>query len=183
MKRRNFTLSIKNDIIEFIKQVEQCPQYAWIIHDKDIDHDTGELIEKHVHAYIEFPNPRSFKSVADLLNVAENMVCKVIDKHAILQYLIHKNQPEKYQYAFEEITTNFDLQPFFMEKSNTTWYDFNNLRSGKITSSAFYDIHKSEIDNNNFYQKLRIYQIITDIEHNNSQPPTPKPPIHTLLKD
>jgi hypothetical protein len=181
MKRRNFTLSIRLDIIEFIKQVEQCPQYAWIIHDKDINHETGELIEKHVHAYVEFPNPRSFKSVAELLNVPENQVQKVIDKNGILQYLIHKNQPEKYQYDFNDITSNFDLEPFFMNKSNNLWEDYNRLRTHQISPDEFYHLHKSEIDNNGFFQKLRIFEMIAN--HTEVIPlPTKKPDIHTLLK-
>jgi len=181
MKRRNFTLSIKNDQIEFIKNVEQCPIYAWIVHDKDADPETGELIPKHVHAYVEFPNPRSFASVAESLGVAENMVCKVIDKNGILQYLIHKNQPEKYQYDFNDIQANFDLTPFFMNSAHNLWKDFNNLRRGVITPNEFYELHKGEIDANAFYQKLRIFDMISGYEP--LQPPTPPPPIHTLLKD
>lgn len=180
MKRRNFTLSIKNDITEFLALVEQCPQYAWIIHDKDIDHDTGELIESHAHAYIEFPNPRSYKSVAEILNVQENMVCKVIDKNGILQYLIHKNQPDKFQYDYSEIHSNFDLEPFFHSKSNTLWFDFNQLRSHHLTPNEFYLIHKSEIDSNAFYQKLRIFDMISSYT-SPPEPLTPPPPIHTLL--
>jgi len=182
MKRRNFTLSIKNDIIEFIKQVEQCPQYAWIIHDQDRDPETNKIIDLHVHAYIEFPNPRSFKSVAELLNVPEHMVCKVIDKNGIIQYLIHKNQPEKFQYDFNDITANFDLKPFFMSKSTTLWSDYNQLRNHKLTPNEFYEIHKNEIDHNAFYQKLRIFEMIAA---HGEVPPlnAPTPPIHTLLKD
>lgn len=183
MKRRNFTLSVKNNIPEFIKEVEQCPNYAWIIHNKDTDKDKpAEPIEDHIHAYVEFPNPRSFASVAEILGVPENMVCKVIDKNGILQYLIHKNQPEKFQYGFDEIHSNFDLTPFFMDKSTTTWSDFNKLRTGKLTSDEFYDIHKHEIDHSSFYQKLRIYQIIVDTR-NTVAPPPLMPPIHGLIKD
>jgi len=181
MKRRNFTFAVTKNIMEIIKQVEQCPEYAWIIHDKDVNKESGELIEKHVHAYIEFKNPRSFKSVAELLNVPENMVCKVIDKHGILQYLIHKNQPEKYQYDFKDITANFDLEPFFMNKSNNLWIDYNSLRQHEISPDEFYRLHKSEIDNNGFFQKLRIFEMIAN-HVDVALSPTQKPPIHELLK-
>jgi len=181
MKRRTFTLSIKNNIPEFIKLVEQFPMYAWITHDKDVNSDTGELIEKHVHAFIEVKNPRSFKSVAESLNVSENMVCKVIDKNGILQYLIHKNQPDKFQYEFTEIHSNFNLEPFFMTKSNTLWVDFNNLRRRKITPDEFYDIHKSEIDANAFYQRLRIFDLIANHWDYDPKHSTTVPPVHNLL--
>lgn len=162
MKRRNFTLSINKDISSLISKVEQTPYYAWIIHDKDINPETGEIIEPHVHVYLEFKNPRSYASVADQLDVAENMVCKVIDKNGILQYLIHKNQPEKYQYNFTDIHANFDLEPFFMDKNdNTLWYDFLDLKYGSMTSKEFYTAHKSQIDPNSFYQKLKIFDLIT----------------------
>lgn len=186
MKRRNFTLSIRQDIIEFIKQVEQCPQYAWIIHDKDEKCDEhGEItpVEKHVHAYIEFPNPRSFKSVAELLNVPENQVQKVIDKNGILQYLIHKNQPDKYQYNFTDITSNFDLEPFFMSKSDNLWEDYLKLRRHEISPHEFYLEHKSHIDNQGFAQRLKTYEMIAS--HEATPGPlfdkTP-PPVHTILK-
>ena len=175
VKRRNFTLSIKNDIESFIPLVEQCTQFAWIIHDRDTD------TERHIHAYIEFTNPRSFQSVADLLNVPENMVCKIIDKNAILQYLIHKNQPDKFQYDFSEIHSNFDLEPFFMDKSSTLWNDFNSLRSRRITPTEFYELHKHQIDSNAFYQKLRIFDMISSYDPP-AGPATPLPPIHSLLK-
>jgi len=181
MKRRNFTLSVSKDIYEVIKQVEQCPLYAWIIHDKDINPETNQLIEKHVHAYIEFPNPRSFDSVAELIGIPPNMLLKVIDKNGILQYLIHKNQPDKFQYDFKDIQSNFDLEPFFsMDKSPQLWDDFNKLRSHKISPNEFYELHKAEINRNAFYQRLKIFQLISDYQ--SVDPPTPKPPIHTLLK-
>jgi len=161
MKRRNFTLSIKNDLADFTFRVEQFPQWAWILHDKDIDSETNKLIEPHIHAYIECPNPRSFKSIAYDLNVPENMVCKVIDKNGILQYLIHKNQPDKFQYDYTEIMTNFDLEPFFSTKSEHLWTDYNFLRQGKLSPNEFYEIHKHEIDSNSFYQKLRIFEMIS----------------------
>lgn len=179
MKRRNFTLSINTDIELFIPLVEQCPQYAWILHDRDTN--DGQLIAPHVHAYIEFTNPRSFKSVADTLNVPENMVCKVIDKNGILQYLIHKNQPDKFQYDFTEIHTNFDLEPYFMDKSNNLWFDFNKLKQRSISPNDFYELHKSQIDSNAFYQRLRIFDMISSYEQ--IPPPlSPVPPIHNLLK-
>lgn len=186
MKRRNFTLSIRQDKLEFIKLVEQCPQYAWIVHDKDTNTDKDGVItpvEEHVHAYIEFPNPRSFKSVAELLNVPENQVQKVIDKNGILQYLIHKNQPEKYQYPYEDITSNFDLEPFFMNKSNNLWEDYNRLRTHQISPDEFYQLHKTSIDNNGFFQKLRIFEMIANhVPLDNGPSSLQKPPIHTLLK-
>lgn len=175
LKRRNFTLAITQNIDAFLSLVEQCPQYAWIIHDKDKD------TERHAHAYIEFKNPRSFQSVAESLNVAENMVSKVLDKNAILQYLIHKNQPDKFQYKYDEIHANFDLEPFFNSKSNNLWSDYNFLRSKKLSPHEFYELHKHEIDSNSFYQKLRIFEIISN--HGETLPPkTTLPPIHSLLK-
>jgi len=184
MKRRDFTLSIKHDIPQFIEQVKQCPEYAYILHSKDTNHATGEQIETHCHAYIAFPNPRSFKSVAQLLNVPEHMVCKIIDKKSIIQYLIHKNHSDKYQYDFSEITSNFTLEPYFMDNSSHLWRDYNSLRSGQLTPDDFYQLHKHSIDANNFYQKLRIFEMITFTGSNSQLPPlnAPIPPIHKLIK-
>ena len=181
MKRRNFTLSINTDIEQVIEAAEKYPLWAWIIHDQDINKETGELIAPHAHIYLECPNPRSFKSVAESLQIPENMIEKVIDKNGILQYLIHKNQPDKHQYDFEEIHSNFDLTPFFLTKStNTLWYDFLKLKRHQLSPQEFYDIHQSEIESNGFYQKLKIFDMISS--YTSPTEGNSFPPIHSLIK-
>jgi plasmid replication protein RepB len=160
VKRRNFTLSVKNDIGEIQKKVEMCPKWAWIIHDEDVDKDTGEMVPVHLHAYIEFPNPRSFESVSDQLGIPPNMILKVIDKKGLLQYFTHTNQPEKHLYSMDEISSNFDVKPFYEKFDDSLFSDYASLRAGVMSPPEFYENHKQEINESGFYPRLRIFDLI-----------------------
>ena len=106
LKTRCMTISLKQDIT---KEVEQYGKYAWILHDKDVILETGELKDAHYHYYLEFPNARSINSVADELGIEPNFIEVVRDKKGILNYLIHAKNPDKYQYDISEVHSNFDL--------------------------------------------------------------------------
>lgn len=107
LKTRCVTISVKQDITEMI---EQYGKYAWILHDKDSNPETGELKDAHYHIYLEFPNPRSLNSIAKELDIEPNMIEVVRDKRGILAYLTHSRNPEKYQYEHEEIHSNFEIK-------------------------------------------------------------------------
>lgn len=107
LKTRCVTISVKQDITD---KVEQYGKYAWILHDKDCDLETGEVIEPHYHIYLEFPNPRSLNSIANELDILPNMVEVVRDKRGILAYLTHSRSPDKYQYEHEKIHSNFEIK-------------------------------------------------------------------------
>ena len=131
LKSRTITISLKQDITPYI---EQYGKYAWILHDKDKDLETGEGIDPHYHIYLEFPNARSLNSVASELGIIPSLIQIVRNKKGILNYLIHANQPQKHQYDMSEVHTNFDLQLFVagvdmasiykLCDSSTTFQDF-----------------------------------------------------------
>lgn len=107
MKTRTVTMSLKQDITHL---VEQYPKYAWILHDKDFNPDTGGLKEPHYHIYLEFPNPRSLNAIASELGIEPHMIEVVRNKQGILAYLTHSRSPEKYQYDVSEVHSNFEIK-------------------------------------------------------------------------
>jgi len=115
-KRRNFTFALTQDNERIIDLVKQLPGYAFIYHDKDKD------AEPHYHYYIEFPNPRSFESVSEDLDIPKNMLQKVFSKQGILSYLTHENEPSKYHYNKSDIITNFPETAFESKKCSDTDY-------------------------------------------------------------
>jgi len=146
-KRRNFTFALNVEdtpnLDKTLLTVRQMGAYAYILHDKD------EGVKPHYHFYIEFPSPRSFPSVADDLEIPINQLQKVISKKGILQYLIHKNEPEKFQYPIESIETN--LPPVFfeddtkeakVERFRELVEDFIAYKEGRMTYREF--IYKRE---------------------------------------
>lgn len=106
LKTRCMTFSLKQDIT---KDIENYGKYAWILHDKDVIPETGELKDPHYHYYLEFSNARSINSVANELGIEPNFIEVVRDKKGILNYLIHAKNPEKYQYDISDVHSNFDL--------------------------------------------------------------------------
>ena len=97
---------------------------ATIIHDKDLT-DNGEPKTIHMHAYIETNQKHTKKQFLDMLSELLQ-----IDKQKIsvdgtksnvlmLQYLTHKNQPNKAQYEVDRIITN--NKKLLNERMNTQY--------------------------------------------------------------
>jgi len=111
MTGRNFTASLKpawnTEKINKILQDLTGTATVWVInHDKDTDPDTGELIENHTHILLEYETPRKIGTVANLLEVEPNFVELVKSKKALIRYLTHKDDTDKYQYDDQEVMTN-----------------------------------------------------------------------------
>lgn len=95
-------------IISRIKRLTNLKSYAIITHDKDIL-PNGELKPAHFHCVLTFSNATTIKSIADTIGVEMQYVEKIrtTTKSARL-YLIHRNDPDKYQYSPDEVRASFD---------------------------------------------------------------------------
>lgn len=81
-------------------------KYAYILHDKDLNKSP------HYHIICSFKQNKSFASVRKLLPGNQNTIVKtLIDKYGAFEYLTHKNDPDKYQYPDDLVSTN-DLKYF-----------------------------------------------------------------------
>lgn len=76
--------------------------YAYILHDKD-KHENGELKKAHYHIICYFKNARFPSAVAKELQIPINYVEECGSQSGLLKYLIHYNDPEKYQYTLNEV--------------------------------------------------------------------------------
>lgn len=166
MKRRNYTFSLrveKNDIENLnFKIISEVPKYAFILHDKDFNKETGEIVEPHWHYYIEFTNPRDIKSIAENFDIPVNQIQKVFSKTAILNYLTHCKQPDKYQYNVSDVFTNFDLNAESgVVDVNNEFLDLMKVRDLKMSINDYLKKYSSQISTSNFYNRLKIYEIIS----------------------
>lgn len=95
-------------IISRIKALTNLKSYAIITHDKDIL-PNGQPKPPHFHCVLTFSNAKTIKSIADVIGVEPQYVNKIntTTKSAQL-YLVHRNNPEKYQYPPEEVQASFD---------------------------------------------------------------------------
>lgn len=113
----------------------------WIespLHDKDINELSGEPKKPHWHVIISFSNKKSVKqvkAVSDLLNTPEPK--KVGSLQGSVQYLWHRNNPEKYQYDKSEVIahngfkyrqylTDVGVDTDMILKDIINWIDENN---------------------------------------------------------
>lgn len=95
-------------------------RYAYAYHDKDVSkRDESKLAEPHFHLLIRFTDKYSISKVRKLfsgfvdekgLEINSNIQFREkTDAHCI-QYLVHKNDSEKYQYSADCITAfNYDV--------------------------------------------------------------------------
>lgn len=88
------------DALDFI--TNNYNKYAFIKHDKDIL-DNGELKKEHYHVVIQFTNYRWRNAIANELNITPNYLEKIRNLEKSMQYLIHFNDSDKYQYDIEEV--------------------------------------------------------------------------------
>ena len=93
---------LKALLMNYSKEIKR---WAFAIHDKDVKSD-GTLKGAHTHVYIEFYNKKSLLQVRELLKADNQNVLAQVSNNRVgsLQYLIHRNAPEKFQYEPDIVT-------------------------------------------------------------------------------
>lgn len=85
-----------------IEKIKTTYDYAMILHDKDTD-ENGEIKKPHYHVVLKFNNPKWNTALADELGITLNYIEEPRSFKKSLEYLIHYNEPEKYQYSIDEV--------------------------------------------------------------------------------
>ena len=112
--RISATNNTKDGLVEYTKEqikamVEDfCDRYtntkyAYICHDKDTSPDGA--VPTHYHIYFKFKSPVHFPYLKEAFPYGD--IEKARSGNACVQYLIHKNNPEKTQYSKDEVISNF----------------------------------------------------------------------------
>lgn len=79
----------------------------YIYHDKDIILETGEVKKPHYHVMIMYDSPRSDATVSKIATScgSNGHLERIESKSKYMRYLIHLDNPEKYQYGFEDVVS------------------------------------------------------------------------------
>ena len=104
------------DSLELLK-FTSCTGLAMIYHDRDVLAD-GSLKEPHWHILVYFANAVSLKGACaaiDEICVGNVLGEPVKDVQGAYQYLVHKNNPEKFQYCPSDIITWGDFEKLIAE--------------------------------------------------------------------
>ena len=83
-------------------------KYAYICHDKDTTPDGA--VPTHYHIFFKFKSPVHFPYIKEAFPYGD--IERVRSANACVQYLIHKNNPEKAQYSKDSIFTNMAQDEF-----------------------------------------------------------------------
>lgn len=87
----------EDDVIDYqIKQKEEPPFVA------------GEVKKEHIHIVINLPYPITLGNAANKLGIPSQYVQDCLSVKSSVQYLIHLNNPNKFQYTLDKIVTNVD---------------------------------------------------------------------------
>lgn len=145
--------------------------YAWILHDKDTN-DDGSLKKEHIHLLIFFDNARWSNSILKEINIDnKNLIEFRENKANAIQYLIHSNNFNKYQYNISDIYSNINIDIYFNNlkdeetKNISIIYDYIFNYKGIL---YYCNIYNFCVSNNIWSTYRRNYSIIKDLlnEHN-----------------
>ena len=128
--------------------------YAYILHNKDrysIDeyneyirthnekpnYNAGDIKPSHWHIFVRYKYGRTFESVAKDFGIDIQRVRKVDNTRGTLEYLIHLNNKEKYQYEIDNVKANFDYRSTILStqplSKDRRLLEINNyIASGKL---------------------------------------------------
>lgn len=156
-----------------LKRLTSQYHYAYILHDKDKNED-GELKKEHYHLLLFFDNARWGSSILKEIEIDNPNLIEFRDnKTSAIQYLIHSNNLDKFQYNYEDIISDIDISIYFSKIKNEECssvaiiYDFIVNYVGFLHFSTLYYY---AVSNNLWSAYRRNYSIIKDLvmEHNSS---------------
>lgn len=117
--------------VKIVDLITNQYNYAIILHDKDLIDGTEETKKAHWHIILYFNNPKYLNSLANELELSPNYIRTDELRHG-LEYLIHKNNKDKYQYNVDEVTGPL--------KENLLHYLSNSIENEKSSTLLLYNI-------------------------------------------
>lgn len=120
-------------VLEVIKT--KFKQWAFAVHDSDVN-DDGEFKKLHIH-WVGRGDPRTVSAVSKFLGIPEHDVEIGRNFKSLVQYLIHMNDPDKFQYDPDIVETNLSDVSIYLRqlsesqivkdlataKTRRSWYD------------------------------------------------------------
>lgn len=103
-KYKGLILYPLEDITHFkaIQYIKSNYKYALITHDKDLDTE-GNLKKSHTHVVLALDNSQEDNTICNVLGISYNYLQSISSIKGSLEYLIHLNNPDKFQYSLDEV--------------------------------------------------------------------------------
>lgn len=100
------------DYKETCRYLKSLGNYAYITHDKDLD-DDGNLKKIHDHWIIKLDNAMSGSAFHKKTGIPLNLCQEIQNERSCCRYLIHFDDPERYQYDINEVHCSTHYSRFF----------------------------------------------------------------------
>lgn len=147
------------DLENIKKNISEFPYYWYILH----DHDEGSTL--HIHFVFNLYGSRTIKSVCKTLDCDVQNVQICSTPRGSIRYLVHLDDPDKFQYSISDIVTNdpdrLDLYfKSFNFSSRDLFGDVRYVRAGKMSCFDFLEKYKGELSKLNFYQRFKIMEYL-----------------------
>lgn len=132
----------KETILDVVHSKKTVKQYAFILHDQDVD-EKGNLLKPHYHVYLGFGTGSvKYEHAAKWFQTTPDKVERIKSNLPFtLQYYMHIHQENKHQYPMEAIVANFDVAAELADNQAET--SLNNLirqcADGTITPYNYTD--------------------------------------------
>lgn len=138
-------------------------QIAYILHDKDVD-DNGLLKKPHYHILVKFSDRRQINAISKKYKCPENLIRWKCDFKGSVRYLVHADDPDKFQYSWDDVTANFDLSDY-SEDNNLDEVGGLNLIIDfyRRNNPNLYQLFKYASKNGLYSQYRRNYHILWDM--------------------
>lgn len=103
-------------------------EWAYVLHDRDVDEDSGEVKKAHYH-WVGRRTPVGISTVAKQLGVPENSVEFCKKWKSAVRYLVHADDPLKFQYDHSLVESNLDFESFFLDGDSMAGQIFEALET------------------------------------------------------
>lgn len=117
------------DFKDVLFNIKSYKFYAYIRHNKDI-FDDGTDKKVHYHFLIKLDNACTLQALSKKLGVPKNYIIHVRNERAMIRYLIHFDDEDKFQYSFDEIHCSRSYQRYIkkcFEDKETEEQIINNI--------------------------------------------------------
>lgn len=79
-----------------------CYDHVYILHDRDLD-SNGSPKKAHYHVVIRTKNQTWRNGLAEKIGISANYIQQVRNFDSVLEYLVHANEENKYQYSLDDL--------------------------------------------------------------------------------
>jgi hypothetical protein len=149
-----------DQILNVLTSKKSIKRWAYILHDKDPG-------KPHYHVMIDFGRSYEVSRIYDWFDhpglETSNLIEQVKSWTAFVQYLIHKNDQDKYQYEVDQVKSNYDISDDLSAVAESlipNWFgDFDNVDYNKQLIYINSNIRNIQEANKRFDQLQKRYKL------------------------